>query len=1558
MRGKRRRRFLFLFMVMIFCLLPVTAYAAEEDATAESAPQFLDMPDDWSTAALQNAVDNGLLGGVDGKILPGKSLTRAEMATVIVRAFGATVNGDLVGFSDVKESDWFFGSFAKAYQMGVIQGQDGKMNPGSAITREEVFTILARALKLQPASAIDGSFTDADQISDWAKGAVYALVNEGYLQGSNGKLNPKSLITRAQFAQIFDNIFKQYINKAGVVTAVVPGNIMVNVPGVTLQDLTIDGDLIIGDGVGDGEVILDNVTVTGRMVIRGGGENSIIIRGTSSVTNVIISRVDGKVSVKVEGDADVEIIYIDDGSDDVNIEGTVGNVEVQAADIVVNAVGATITSLDISGENAKIVVDANSTVGTVKVQGSAANTQLQVAGTVNSVTTAAAGTSVSGSGTVTKVEAQAGADNTKIETPSTQIVVGAGVSGVTGAGGTAVSGGTTVNNNTSGSGTEEPTAPPSGDGGGGGSGDRVKIGITNISVVDRTTVTFHSDVSRAEIIWNGAVVKDAEGNNQLTKVGSNTITVPLMTSKYAPTANTLTVQRTNYITYTNTGVLSFAAPYDETASLPAAANWVTDRTEPKSWEEADDWITLTTEAEPSNNWYAWQGRKAETGVGLTSDWIFETQLRITDEMLVAPASAADNISTSVWLQVEGSENFRVNQDGVIDWAILQFKKDFVTNTAGWQAWNSTTGVWVDLSSVIPTTPGTYTLTMIYSGGTLYQYIEGMLVNHYDINVDEGISSPTNIILQSYSFGKEYSVDWKLPTVRYAEQIPFDATIVSTAEQLRTAVTNAPTEGGYTVYLTAGTYNLTAQLNISRPLALIGLGEVTIKAGGPTWPTGSSTKHLLDIYPATSGGHETHIANITFDSSGIAYGLQVYGSFYATAPTDSVYPYDASFDEVTMINSKGAGLTVNGARVLANSLITENNAWGAINVDPGSGIITPSIFTLTFNGPGGELKERKQIWSDGANTHLDVAPNATVTVNAAGYTVYPVTETGRPYYTVWNNKTYGPYTARNEGGTPTTYYYETIQDAVNLAEDGDTLNITAGEYTETGEIDVTKELTINGQNYWDGDEYVENTFVKVVPASGDTHCEMIFDVGSSNVTISGLTLDRNETSLTGIMFWGVDDGRVSDCKVIGRRYIPEDFNNCIFALGAANFCENITFENNIVEGVVNVEEYDDPAGYYYDGGIGAMWSADDIVIRENHIDGLASIGGNTGGNGITCLAIGNVTIEDNEITGCYAGIYQNQIDIIVEKNEISENKYGIWCDWLDELHNNSIHDNQINLRNNEKEVDATGNFWGVTDYASITAKLDGNIMVFPWALDETKDGDGNYTNLCPIVVDSDWAGLAAYPDPASEVETDIDNDGTNETYQIGINAFGTLEEAISAASDGNTILVKSGTYDVNSVIYINKNLTIVGEEEVVFESAGSNSILVPSNGAKLIISDVEFKGTKVGQQRGIEMVANTEVIATDCIFDTLIGGIYANPGAKINVSGSTFRNVVAAIGTDTAAGNLTITGNTFEDSCEEAVGFTAPNDTEANFDALKAGIIANNTGATEDNVKSYGEFGEE
>ncbi|HEY8349623.1 MAG TPA: S-layer homology domain-containing protein, partial [Clostridia bacterium] len=54
-------------------------------------------------------------------------------------------------------------------------------------------------------------FADADQVADWAREAVAALVKAGIVNGSNGRIDPLSTATRAEIAQMMQNLVKNLV---------------------------------------------------------------------------------------------------------------------------------------------------------------------------------------------------------------------------------------------------------------------------------------------------------------------------------------------------------------------------------------------------------------------------------------------------------------------------------------------------------------------------------------------------------------------------------------------------------------------------------------------------------------------------------------------------------------------------------------------------------------------------------------------------------------------------------------------------------------------------------------------------------------------------------------------------------------------------------------------------------------------------------------------------------------------------------------------------------------------------------------------------------------------------------------------------------------------------------------------------------------------------------------------------------------------------------------------------------------------------------------------------
>jgi len=264
-------------------------------STAVFAADFADMPeaDHWATAALQNAVSNGLLTGSDGHIYPENNMTRAEMATIIARACGAEKDADISAFTDVSTEDWFYASMSKAVAMGAFNGSGDKLNPNNPITRQEAFVVLSRVFGLNteeeiPTTVLE-SFTDSDKIDDWAKEGMAAIISKGYVGGSDGKLNPLANITRAEFAVVMDRMVKYYIDDPETTTIPTDGNVMIRVGGLKLDGVETDQMVVIGDAVGSSEISIANSNLSDLLIVRGG--STVNVDGKYSDIRVVMPNI-------------------------------------------------------------------------------------------------------------------------------------------------------------------------------------------------------------------------------------------------------------------------------------------------------------------------------------------------------------------------------------------------------------------------------------------------------------------------------------------------------------------------------------------------------------------------------------------------------------------------------------------------------------------------------------------------------------------------------------------------------------------------------------------------------------------------------------------------------------------------------------------------------------------------------------------------------------------------------------------------------------------------------------------------------------------------------------------------------------------------------------------------------------------------------------------------------------------------------------------------------------------------------------------------------------------
>ena len=174
----------------------------------------------WASDAVDFLYYEEIAQGSNGKYNPASSITRGDFMLMLYRAFLEEEYKNYTpktNFSDVVKgtssySKETYQAVGVAKYLGIAQGSGGKFRPNSPITREEAMTLIYRTLDeidwelSYDADARASSFTDYGTISSYAKTAITDLVSHGVILGSNGKISPKSNITRAEMACILHRV--------------------------------------------------------------------------------------------------------------------------------------------------------------------------------------------------------------------------------------------------------------------------------------------------------------------------------------------------------------------------------------------------------------------------------------------------------------------------------------------------------------------------------------------------------------------------------------------------------------------------------------------------------------------------------------------------------------------------------------------------------------------------------------------------------------------------------------------------------------------------------------------------------------------------------------------------------------------------------------------------------------------------------------------------------------------------------------------------------------------------------------------------------------------------------------------------------------------------------------------------------------------------------------------------------------------------------------------------------------------------------------------------------
>ena len=133
-----------LSLAMVVCMMPLTAFAASNSAS------YSDIEGEKCEGAVNVLTALGVVDGYeDGTYRPSTTVTRAEMAKLIITALGVAdyASATTSTYTDMANAQWAVPFVQYATNLNIINGYgNGKFGPSDEVTYEQAATMIVRAL--------------------------------------------------------------------------------------------------------------------------------------------------------------------------------------------------------------------------------------------------------------------------------------------------------------------------------------------------------------------------------------------------------------------------------------------------------------------------------------------------------------------------------------------------------------------------------------------------------------------------------------------------------------------------------------------------------------------------------------------------------------------------------------------------------------------------------------------------------------------------------------------------------------------------------------------------------------------------------------------------------------------------------------------------------------------------------------------------------------------------------------------------------------------------------------------------------------------------------------------------------------------------------------------------------------------------------------------------------------------------------------------------------------------------------------------------------------------
>ena len=163
---------------------------------ANGAAVFTDIEGSYAKDAIVRLQNEGIITGIsDVRFNPAGEIKRQDFAVILAKALKLDTSNvpSSPTFSDVPANSYAYASIEAGYQAGLLNGMgNGKFGSGQTLSRQDMVVTLMRGLGTDvTGKAASLTFKDSSSISDYAKDAVGAAQEAGFIVGDrNNMFNP------------------------------------------------------------------------------------------------------------------------------------------------------------------------------------------------------------------------------------------------------------------------------------------------------------------------------------------------------------------------------------------------------------------------------------------------------------------------------------------------------------------------------------------------------------------------------------------------------------------------------------------------------------------------------------------------------------------------------------------------------------------------------------------------------------------------------------------------------------------------------------------------------------------------------------------------------------------------------------------------------------------------------------------------------------------------------------------------------------------------------------------------------------------------------------------------------------------------------------------------------------------------------------------------------------------------------------------------------------------------------------------------------------------------